>query len=241
MESIENLNKTVNPLTFHVMIDIETLDTSPTSIIFSIGYIIFKSCKTFKDSIKYAKRYDIEIEGQSEIGLTRSEKTEKWWKKPENKEAFVALQKNTIPLKIALESLTKDLSNIRLNSYCAKSPNFDFVILENAYKACGLDEDQIPWKFWQLVDVRTVEWILRDYLKPKRNYESERIEIFSILTNISDHDPICDCAKQIMTIVHFDNLMRNRDSPMAQKFIKFELEVDPKSPHQSKLSFIPTE
>ena len=173
--------------------------------------------------------------------MTKIEYTQKFWNKPENAEAFVLLQTDTIPLKNALESLTKDIASIKTRNFWAKSPSFDFIILENAYKACGFEKEQVPWKFLYFRDVRTVEWVLKEYLFVKRYFESERKEILSVLDNISDHDPLYDCTKQIMELVHFNNAMKGGDSPMGKKLIKFELSIDAKTPHQSKLSLIPTE
>jgi len=231
-KSIENLNKSRNPSTYDAMIDIETLDVSPTSIVVSIGYIIFKMEPTIKDSVKYTKRYNIQIEGQEALGLTRSVKTEKFWKRPQNKEAFENLQKDTIPLKTTLESLTKDLASIRIQNFWANSPNFDYVILENAYKACGIGCDQIPWKFYQLRDVRTVKWVSGQYFGHlKRNSEEDRKGILEFLDDISSHDPLFDCAMQIMDVIHLNNSMELRskdkeEDEKEKKFLKCEHEPD---------------
>ena len=92
---------------------------------------------------------------------------------------------NRVNIKEALLALTKFIKGSR--SYWSNSPNFDYVILENAYRQCGLES---PWKFWELMDTRTV-------------YNLAEVSLKAMSTNFPSkmcHHALDDCHKQILTL-----------------------------------------
>jgi len=140
------------------MIDIETLSTSPNAAILTIGAIKFKR----NDPIKELKLYDtfyrrLDIKQMEDFAQDNmvdiDENTVKWWdKQPKEarKEAFGEEGKRHL-----LQDVLREFSNwFDSNSIVwAKSPAFDCIILENAYKMLDMNP---PWKFWNYRDVRTI-------------------------------------------------------------------------------------
>jgi len=79
---------------------------------------------------------------------------------------------------IELTNFLKDCKYIWANS-----PNFDCVILENAYRCCNLE---IPWKYWNLRDCRTI-------------YDLGNTSLKSI-TAETKHNSLEDCYNQILCL-----------------------------------------
>lgn len=165
------------------MIDIETLGTNPNSCILTIGAIKFdrkndigelKNCETF-----YCR---IDKDSCLSIGLDIDNDTLEWWKNQSKQARYEGLEnKDRIKIKDALLELKKFIKNAKC--IWANSPNFDCVILENAFKKCDIE---IPWKFWILRDCRTVYDIGNTSLK---SFVKETI-----------HHSLIDCYNQILCL-----------------------------------------
>lgn len=129
----------------HAMIDLETLDTIPSSKIVAIGAVIFDPRYGKISDDKFYSLVDI----KSQPDRTQSESTVTWWKgqTPEIKKQL----KGTTPLIEALEDLS-----FWLPKDCkvwGNGATFDISMLEDAYRGLNLE---IPWKFWNVRDCRTV-------------------------------------------------------------------------------------
>ena len=164
------------------MIDIETLSTKNNALILTIGAIKFDR----KDNIEELKDmetfyYRIEIESSKNIGMDIDPDTLKWWDTQEDEAKFEALiNTDRKPIKIVLAKLSLFLRGVHY--FWANSPNFDCIILENAYKMCNL---VVPWKFWSLRDCRTV-------------YDLANIKLNSV--GITKHNSLDDCYNQIVCL-----------------------------------------
>lgn len=154
------------------MIDIETLGTSVDSSVLSIGAVKFKRNGDILDS------FFVTIKRNSclDAGLIEYKDTLDWWMRiDENVRNLIFKEEYT--LKEGLRMLNQWLGD---NSIMwANGPSFDIAILENCYRKCNME---IPWKFWNVRDVRTVADIGKVDLK--------RIEK-------AEHHPISDCKRQI--------------------------------------------
>jgi len=133
----------------HVMIDLETLGTTPDSTIIAIGAVYFnplevlsqKPCEFFYTNVDWDQ------------GRRICPSTVRWWLK-QSKEAQQALMSEGIPLKKALENLAEWLP-----SYCTVWGNgstFDISMLEDAYA------HKAPWRYTCVRDVRTVVELAED-------------------------------------------------------------------------------
>ena len=132
------------------MVDIETLGTSPTSSILAIAAVKFEfgSDATEKFSV------NIDPKSSKAFGMTVDQDTVNWWKeqKPEALKAFMA---NQTDIESALDSFLEFIGpKTNHMVFWANGSTFDFPIIENSLKATGR---QIPWKYWNIRDARTVD------------------------------------------------------------------------------------
>ena len=164
-----------------VMIDIETLSTSPNALILTIGAIIFNpkdDIIPLKDMKTFYKRID--IESCKVLDLDIDNNTLKWWKTQSKEARFEVFEnKEREPIKDILIGLTNFIKNCK--HVWANSPSFDCVILENVYKKI---EMETPWKFWNLRDTRTV-------------YALANISLKDFSDKNSAHNALNDCYSQI--------------------------------------------
>jgi hypothetical protein len=166
-----------------VMIDIETLSTQKNAVILTIGAMKFdryNENKTIEELEKFYCR--INKDSCIKLGMAIDEETQKWWETQNHEAKYEALlNPDRIDIKIALNKFKLFLSNVKC--VWANSPNFDCTILENAFKVCNIE---VPWKFWNLRDCRTI-------------YDLGKVNLKSINNN-NKHDAISDCYSQILCV-----------------------------------------
>jgi hypothetical protein len=166
-----------------VMIDIETMSTEPNAAILTIGAIKFSKNNKIKPFQSYDKFYvRITKESCQNINCHYDSNTENWWRKQSAVARYEAIENpDRVGLGEALYRLSEWIGNSKI--IWANSPNFDCVILENAYKKYNLD---IPWKFWNLRDVRTLLHIANI-----RKHD---------LPDNTQHHALHDCYRQIVGV-----------------------------------------
>lgn len=130
----------------HIVIDIETYDTKPTSIILQIAACEFD----INNSGNILSEFVVNVNVDSQPNRSYSQRTLDWWR-DQGKEKHDTLLVNAIDLQNALSQLLSWLPQDDKYKIWANSPNFDMSILENA-----LNYD-IPWKYYQYLDVRTIK------------------------------------------------------------------------------------
>jgi exodeoxyribonuclease VIII len=168
-----------------IMIDLETLSTRNDAVILTIGAVKFNINKELDKTKQLYMR--INLQSCKNLKMHTDRSTVKWWKE-QSKEAQYEVFEN--PDRIDIKDALVKLSEFLKNGKCiwANSPNFDCVILENAFNKCGID---IPWKFWNLRDCRTV-------------YGLARLNLSSFRKNIEDessaHNALNDCVMQILAL-----------------------------------------
>lgn len=128
----------------HVMVDLETLGTSPDTAFISIGAVKFDPNTGEMDTNTFYKRIDWESATKS-----RSIKasTILWW--------FQQSEAARLEVCKQGEPLTDVLSSFRAwfpedGVIWGNGSTFDVSILQHAY------DENPPWKFWAVHDVRTV-------------------------------------------------------------------------------------
>lgn len=136
-----------------VMVDLETLDNTPTSLILSIG-----ACKFYKtgDGV-YGANFHAFIDPNDAFrhGLTISPGTVDWWMDPERnaaREEMMANKAKRLPLKEALLRFAQWMNGDR--PVWGNGAMFDNAILGNAFKAVGIRQ---PWAFWNDRCYRTIK------------------------------------------------------------------------------------
>jgi hypothetical protein len=161
-----------------LMLDIETLATTPDSTILTIGAQGFDP---FSDKFTEATYYRrLTIDSQAERTIDDSPNgTVEWWGKQAADAQEEALGDGDDRVDI-ITSL-KELSKIawKHKRIWANGTTFDMVILEDAMRQYGIP---CPWKYWQVMDARTIYKLTS--AKPLGN----------------NHNALADCVKQIDTL-----------------------------------------
>lgn len=132
----------------HCMVDNETLDTTATAVIISIGAVKFDLDSNDLDNDGFYA--SISINDQLAMGRTISESTLVWWMGQEKaaQQVFVEPKQS---LESALVSLSDWLSHNKRFMW-SNGADFDLPMLAHAYASYGMT---VPWEFWNSRCVRT--------------------------------------------------------------------------------------
>jgi DNA polymerase III epsilon subunit-like protein len=168
-----------------IMLDIETLGTSPGAAIVAIGAIKF-SWITGKPTDKFY--LNVSAKSCVDHGLKVESGTIDWWK-TQPKEARDAWMVNPQPLPDALNKFSDWFGKNDHEVWC-NGMNFDFPYMEVAFNVAKV---QIPWKYFRLNDFRTIVNLFnaRDKFKAKR--ESGETGVY--------HNALDDCIAQAEFLV----------------------------------------
>jgi len=160
----------------HVMIDLETLGTSPQAPILSIGAVFFdpetgETGRTLHDKLDFESACE---------GRAIDPATVKWWL-TQSEDARQALLEDFGTSQIsALELLTEFLSVGAV--VWGNGAVFDISMLEDLYRQ---HEMRIPWTFWNVRDVRTIVDCAEGIIS-KEDFEFEGVK----------HDALADAIHQ---------------------------------------------
>jgi hypothetical protein len=139
----------------HIMVDLETMGTSPNAAIMSIGACVFDPHAVSLASLNYYQ--NIDLASCMKVGLTVDAGTiEFWMKQPDA--AINALWDDRWDITRALKDFSSWIGSTTHSSgkdvrIWAHGSNFDIVVLESAYRACGLVQ---PWAYNAMRDDRTL-------------------------------------------------------------------------------------
>src|SRR6056300_419078 len=137
-------------MTTHVMVDIETLDTAPTSVILSVGAVRFDP---FSDEAPHNKiLWRPCINEQISDGRTVSDSTLEFWSK---QDAAIRDSTFTNDNRIPLNSFFKQFNKYMVGAekiWC-HGPQFDMVIIEDLFAE---HKHHRGWAYWQIMDSRTL-------------------------------------------------------------------------------------
>lgn len=134
----------------HAMIDLETLDTLPTSQILSLGGVKFDPASVAEPYEEIYLKPD--IDEQDKRFRTASDSTIEWWAKQDEKireEAFSP--EGRCNVEDMLDQVRKWL--VGVDVIWGHGYGFDLTILENIYHNWNYNT---PWNFWQVRDSRTL-------------------------------------------------------------------------------------
>lgn len=136
----------------HLMIDLETMATSPNAAIASIGAIIFDpNAESIDDMPTFYQA--VELTSNEKQGRAFSGSTIAWWLK-QSEGARAALLTDTLPLHTALTKLQLWIGKNKPIICWANSPSFDCVILRDAFANFNM---HWPFNYWEERDVRTIK------------------------------------------------------------------------------------
>lgn len=137
-----------------IMIDIESLDTTPNCVILTIGVVRFDP-----KGVGVIEKLELRptVEDQTEIyNRTINDDTIRWW----SEQSPAALEEamgdnNRMPLKDCMEVLYKFCWNRR--AVWSHGAPFDVVVMESAMRQTLTDRpNPIPWPFYTVRDTRTL-------------------------------------------------------------------------------------
>jgi len=134
----------------HLMIDLETLATTPDAAILTIGACKFDPTATDIHSTYYER---IVLETQEDYGRVINEDTLTWWSQQDKQiqEDAFGEGDDRIDLRDAMKKLyTFGLGTTNVWSHGAI---FDVVIIEDI---CRSLQQAVTWKFWEVRDTRTL-------------------------------------------------------------------------------------
>ena len=139
------------------MLDIETLATSPDSVILTFGAIKFDPFDPDRE-MGPGLYFRINVDEQINLGRHVDENTVAWWGTQNEQVREEALGEYD---RIRLEDFTKELNKfvVGVNRIWAQGPVFDIVILENLYRQL---QKPTPWPYYLIRDSRTLLKALGD-------------------------------------------------------------------------------
>lgn len=145
-----------------IMIDIESLDTSPNCVILTIGAVSFNP-----KSMGIVEKLELRptIEDQTEIyNRSINEDTVRWWstQSPEAMEESMG-DRDRISFDECMEKLYKFCWNRR--AVWSNGAGFDIVAMESAWRNL---EQRIPWPYYTVRDTRTLYEVAGVSLKDKK-------------------------------------------------------------------------
>jgi hypothetical protein len=166
------------------MFDLETLGTSFDTMILTIAAIQFDP-KTSIIRETFYEKIDIDSYKSYSDSFSFDGSTLSWWMlKPTEEarlEAFGGVRK---PLKEVIEKLQKWIKDFSLCPIVwSHGSIFDIAILSHTFKVLNVE---VPWKFYDIRDTRTL-------------YNIGNVNLKNIITKYSypDHHAVGDCLKQI--------------------------------------------
>lgn len=139
-------------MTYHIMVDLETMGTGPNAAIMSIGAVVFDPHYFTPSGNVYYQNIDLST--CMKAGLTVDASTIEFWMKAPAA-AMNALWDGRWDITKALKDFAGWVQNFSSKDFriWAHGSNFDIVVLESAYRACGLTQ---PWAYNAMRDDRTL-------------------------------------------------------------------------------------
>jgi inhibitor of KinA sporulation pathway (predicted exonuclease) len=184
------------------MIDLETVDTKPTSKILSIGACIFNPNN---DSIIDTFSVSPDLIDQSYKWVrTESASTLEWWlKQPKTAYERAFTNEGRVPLPEALQLLVAFFNKHIPERTWAHGSLFDIGILENVLDQVGI---QIPWKYWEVRDTRTL-------------FESCKVSLTDN-KHVTSHIAVEDAINQARTVQRAYKVISSWQKPSLVNVVK---------------------
>jgi len=174
-----------------LMIDLETLGNTSNSAIVQIG-----ACYFDRNTGEIGRCFliDMIIDDACKHGEINAS-TIVWWlqQSKEAQDSVFGERPVRVILKSALSEFTRTMTEGVVSVWC--HVDFDWVILQNAYKSVEL---KFPFAYWQRKDLRTIIDIAD--VNPKKDFVNEGIA----------HNALDDCKFQVKYTVGCFNKLRSK-------------------------------
>lgn len=134
------------------MIDLETLAATPDAAILTIGAVKFDPFgRESEDKAMDSFYVKVDIDSCHDLGLVANDDTIEWWSRQSPEAQAAAFDPDgRLHVKDAFDQLYKFCWGAK--RVWANGSVFDIVICENVFRKL---HKAIPWKFWEIRDVRT--------------------------------------------------------------------------------------
>ena len=134
------------------MIDLETMDTLPSTKVLSIGAVAFNP---YTGEVETDTGLHIALRQDLQLGRTKSPQTEAWWERqsPEARASWDLPEEDLVEPKEALRELYRFFKTNKASRPWGHGSTFDISILEDMYRWA---EGKPPWRFWDVADTRTI-------------------------------------------------------------------------------------
>lgn len=172
-----------------VMIDLETLGTSPGCVVLSVGVVCFDPhgedipLPGSEGSVGLDAYLD--VAQQKRHGLHVNPDTLSWWKKKNSVllEKLMSHPDATHP-RVALDRVSKLIRRKDGRVWC-RGASFDFPILQHLFNEYAI---ATPWEYWDQMDCRTLAYLAT-------GSQTSRCEI-ALPEGFVEHDSLWDCWRQ---------------------------------------------
>ena len=182
-----------------VVLDLETLGSVNNSVILSVGMVAVDSTKdyTFDELIKDGYYAKLDVKSQVDAGRKIHKDTLQWWSeqgeaaqhilKPSPKDMhWSKLRENMISW---LTDQGVDIHKVKVYS---RGSHFDFGLLHDLFRITeGVSQDDLPWRYWNIHDSKTVVFTLLGRDVWDMGVEPE---------GFIHHDCLHDAAREYLTI-----------------------------------------
>ena len=189
-----------------IMIDLETLATTPNAAVLTIGAVRFDPFgEDMKEPTADSFYVRVDLDSCDAIGLEVSPDTLDWWAKQDQSaqdEAFGT--EGRIPVSDAMNQLYKFCWGAK--RVWSHGAGFDVPICENIFRKLN---KAVPWNFWQVRDTRTIYDL---------GIESRRPEVLK-------HHALHDAYSQAVGVQNILRRLRSStmyDGNMMQPFKEFK-------------------
>lgn len=175
---------------YELMFDLETLDTTPSAVVLSIGAVIWETMYNeeaqllFWDSRARFMRV-LDMDDQFASGRTVSQSTLLWWQRQDPTARAEAFNPVRRPVYTVLNEFRDWVKSYDINAFWASPATFDFPIWEDLATTF---RNSVPWTYRQKYDVRTV---VRE-----ASYSVSSHQPIIPIVGVA-HTPVFDCELQI--------------------------------------------
>lgn len=170
----------------HLMLDIETLGTSPGCVVLSIGAVEFG----LQGNITGKFHSHLDTSDQTQKGLHIDAKTVEWWLDQDKVAQEALLSAERFHPKHVIEAFIDTFAWENIQVW-ANGASFDFPIIKALFEAYDF---KLPWPYYSEMDFRTVKNMVG-----KNNFN--RLRVRPTLA----HDALSDAEAQAMTLVNIIN------------------------------------
>ena len=176
----------------NMMIDLETLDTRPSAVVFQVGVLVFKDVLggDIRGNIILEKKiFHLDLLDQIMAGRTIDPDTVQWWRS-QNSDSWHRHPDEITKTGHMFQEINRLCDEHEVDSLWANSPSFDCVLMRSLRESLKI-EWQFP-SFRKDMDLRTLKKLFQ--MKGRRMGSSGKQ---------TTHNALSDCEDQFHDAVHY--------------------------------------